>query len=354
MPFLKRYKKSKLGLPPGTIVYTGEERKEPISFTLIEYNEINFEKIEITNISDFFKRKKTNVVSWLTVQGVHDVDIIEILGKEIDLHPIVMEDISNIHERIKIEILDKFLFIVMKSFDFTPENLELTERQISFLLYENKLITFLEEKSNIFNSIINRIQSEFSRIRKLGNDYLLHSLIDIIVDSYFTLLEIIGDKVSDIEEELVTNPDKNTLMQIQHAKHDIIQIRKIIFPIREVINAIIRGDSPIIKEATHIYFRDAYDHIIRIIETLESYRDMVSGLLDIYLSSISNRMNEVMKVLTIIATIFIPLTFIAGVYGMNFLYMPELGWKYSYLVIWIIMLIVAIIMVIYFRRKKWI
>jgi magnesium transporter len=352
----KKQKKSKTGLPPGTIVYTGDkEEKEPIHLTLVKYDEKNFEKKELKNIEEFFQFRDNKKINWLIVQGIHNTKIIEELGEKINIHPIIMEDIANVFERIKIEVFDDILFILLKCFKYSTENLiRLSEKQISILLHEKTVIVFLEDKIEFLKPVLNRLQSNFGRIRKLESDYLFYSLIDVIIDKYFSILEIFGERIEDIEEELVENPTKDTLFKIQHVKRDMIHIRKIIFPMRETINSIIRGDSPLIKEETNIYFRDAYDHIIRVIETLESYRDMVSGLLDIYLSSVSNKMNEVMKVLTIIATIFIPLTFIAGVYGMNFLYMPEIAWKYSYLVVWIVMIIIAILMMIYFRKRKWI
>ena len=351
----RKQKKSKIGLPPGTIVYTGDkEKEEPIHLTLIKYDEKNFEMKELEEIEEFFQLRDNQKTNWLIVQGIHNVEIIERLGEKINIHPIVLEDIANIFERTKIEIFDDILFILLKIFKYsTDDGDKLNDKQISILLHEKTVIVFLEDKIEFLKPAINRLQSGFGRIRRHESDYLFYSLIDIIIDSHFTLLEIFGEKVGEIEEELIDNPTKETLFKIQHIKRDIIHIRKTIFPMRETINTIIRGDSPLIKDETNIYFRDAYDHIIRIIETLESYRDMVSGLLDIYLSSISNKMNEVMKVLTIIATIFIPLTFVVGVYGMNFLYMPEIAWKYSYLVVWIVMIIIAIIMIIYFRRKKW-
>ena len=352
----KRQKESKIGVPPGTVIYTGDKDDEdPIHLTFISYDEMNFEKKELENIEDFFQLRNSKRTNWLIVQGVHNVEIIEKLGEKMNIHPVVLEDIVNIFQRTKIEVFDDILFIVLKAFKYSTEkNNKLVEKQISFILHEDTVIIFLEDKIEFLKHAINRLQSSYGRIRKFGSDYLSYSLIDIIVDSYFTLLEIFGERIGDIEEELIDNPTKETLFKIQQTKKDMIHIRKTIFPMRETINTIIRGDSPLIKDETIIYFRDVYDHTIRIIETLESYRDMISGLLDIYLSSVSNKMNEVMKVLTIIATIFIPLTFIAGVYGMNFLYMPEIAWEYSYLVVWIVMIIIAILMIIYFRRKKWI
>ncbi|NPD88805.1 MAG: magnesium/cobalt transporter CorA [Asgard group archaeon] len=354
MFFPKKKRNSKAGLPPGSIVYTGEREAESIYLTALGYNEKDITHKKLEKIEEFFELKKESAQNWLIVEGVHQVENIEKIGGEYNLHPLVLEDIVNVFGRSKIDTFDEYLCIIMKMFQYSSESNQLEEDQISLLLTHDSVISFSEKQSEIFTPVINRIISGYGRIRKTKNDYLLYSLIDIVVDNYFLVLEQIGLGLSDIEEELVSSPNQNTLIQIQYLKRNIIHLRKTIFPVREILNSIIRGDATIIEDSTMLYFRDVYDHVIRIIETIESYRDMVSGLLDIYLSSVSNKMNEIMKVLTIIATIFIPLTFIAGIYGMNFLYMPELQWQWGYLFVWIIMIIITGFMIFYFRKRKWI
>ena len=354
MFFSKKKRKSKIGLPPGSIVYTGDRETEEIFLTWIGYDERNSKQKKLKKIEEFFRYKKEFPINWLNIEGIHQVENAVKIGESYMLHPLVIEDIVNVFSRSKIDIFDDYLCIILKTFNFETDSNILSEDQVSLLLTKDCVVSFNEKQSDIFSPIVSRISSSFGKIRKTKNDYLLYSLVDVIVDNYFSVLEQIGARLGDIEEELVSSPDQNTLMQIQYSKRNIIHLRKTIFPIREILNNIIRGDTNLINESTLLYFRDVYDHVIRIIETVESYRDMVSGLLDIYLSSMSNKMNEIMKVLTIIATIFIPLTFIAGIYGMNFLHMPELQWQWGYLIVWVVMIILASVMIYYFRRKKWI
>jgi len=350
---LKKQNKSKIGVPPGSIIYTGEKTEETIEIILTRYSKNEYDELILPSVSKYSKEEDLKKIDWLMLTGIHNINIIEELGRKIKIHSLVMEDIVNVFERVKIEVFDDSVFTILKKISWN-ENDELVEDHISILLYQNLLISFNDDNKDMFKQIKERLKHDRGRIRKLDADYLYYSIIDDVVDNYFEVLENLSDRIEDIEEELVKNPTEEVLFDIHRIKRDIIQIRKNVFPIREIINSIIRGDSKLIKNTTMIYFRDVYDHIIRIIETLESYRDMVSGLLDIYLSSTSNKMNEIMKVLTIIATVFIPLTFIVGVYGMNFQYMPELAWKYGYLIIWIIMFVILSGLVYFFKRKKWI
>jgi magnesium transporter len=230
---------------------------------------------------------------------------------------------------------------------------EIVTEQISLILGPNFVISFQEKKGTVFNPIRERIRNDKGRIRKMGSDYLAYSLLDLIVDNYFIIMEKLGEKIEFLEEEVVTHPTPETLQTIHHLKREMIFLRKGVWPLREVVSGLERGESSLIKESTRIYLRDVYDHTIQTIDTIETYRDMVSGMLDIYLSSISNRLNAVMKVLTIIATIFMPLTFLAGIYGMNFKYMPELTWKWGYPVLCLIMIGIGIFMLAYFKKKNW-
>jgi magnesium transporter len=347
----KRLKKT--GLPPGTLVYTGERKLESPRITLIDYDEQNFQEKQVTDIEECFPFKSTPTVTWINIDGLHQTDIIEQLGRHFDLHQLILEDILNTIQRPKAEDLGSYIFIVLKMLSYNEQTQAIQSEQVSMVLGENFVISFQENIGDVFEQIRERLRNGKGRVRKMGADYLVYTLLDAIVDSYFTILEKLGDKIEGLEEALVRDPSDKTLRQIHILKRELIGLRRSVWPLREVIGGIERSESALIRESTGMYFRDVYDHTIQVIDTVENYRDMVSGMLDIYLSSISNRMNAVMKVLTIIATIFIPLTFIAGIYGMNFKYMPELEWRFGYAAVLIIMLIVAAIMLIYFRKKKW-
>ncbi|MGB2862203.1 MAG: magnesium/cobalt transporter CorA [Sedimentisphaerales bacterium] len=350
---LIRRRSKKSGLPPGTLVYLGEKKIEQVRIRYIDYDEQNCQEKQASKIEECFPLKATPTVSWINIDGLHEVEILEKLGKQFELHALMLEDILSTDQRPKHEDFDKHIFIVLKMLSFDEDTQTVESEQISLVLGENFVITFQERIGDIFEPIRERIRNAKGRIRKMGSDYLMYSLLDAIVDNYFGILEKIGDKIETMEEELVGDPTENTLQQIHYLKREMIFLRRSVWPLRELISGMERSESPLIKETTDAYLRDLYDHTIQVIDTVESFRDMVSGMLDTYLSSISNRMNSVMKVLTIIATIFIPLTFVAGIYGMNFENMPELKWRWGYAAIWLVMLIVAGVMVLYFKRKKW-
>ncbi|HDT12286.1 MAG TPA: magnesium/cobalt transporter CorA, partial [Candidatus Marinimicrobia bacterium] len=287
------------------------------------------------------------------INGLYDVDMIEKLGTYFHVHPLILEDVLSVNQRPKVEDSGDILFIVLRMLQFDDEKKEIISEQVSFILGKNFLFTFQEKAGDVFEPVRVRLRQYKGRIRTMGADYLAYTLLDAIVDNYFLVLEKMGDQIENLEELLVNNPTEETLITIHKLKREMIFLRKSVWPLRETINGLERSESSLIQKSTGIYLRDVYDHTIQVIDTVESYRDMVSGMLDIYLSSVSNRMNEVMKVLTVIATIFIPLTFIAGVYGMNFEFMPELGWKWSYPLLWLFMIGVAILMIFYFRKKRW-
>jgi magnesium transporter len=289
----------------------------------------------------------------VNIDGLHEVDIIEKIGGNFGLHPLVLEDILNTQQRPKLDDLEEYLFIVTKMLAYDVEQHQVKAEQFSLVLYKNCIITFQERVGDVLDPIRERLRRGKGRIRKMGADYLAYALIDAIVDNYFIVLEKIAEKVESLEEEIVTEPTPGTAHTIHHLKRELIFLRKSVWPLRELIGGLERGESALIMKKTTIFLRDVYDHTIQVIDTVETLRDMVSGMLDVYLSSISNRMNEVMKVLTIIATIFIPITFIAGIYGMNFEFMPELKWRWSYPVVWAVIIAVGISMLFYFRKKKW-
>jgi len=354
MPRGMKKMSKKVGLPPGTLVHIGEKKTEKIRISVIEYSEEQFQEKEIDNIEVCFPPKDQNTITWINIDGVHNLNFIEKIGKCFNLHSLTLEDIVNTGQYPKIEDYGNYLYIVLKMLYYDRINNEIEVEQVSLCLGSNFVISFQEETGrDVFNSVRERIRNGKGRMRKMGADYLVYSLIDAIVDSYFLILEDIGEKIEIFEEQVVSTPTEKVFHEIHNFKREMIFLRKSVWPLREVVAAMERGDSSLIQESMHIYFRDVYDHTIRVIETIETFRDLLSGILDIYLSSISNRINSVMKVLTIIATIFMPLTFMAGVYGMNFKYMPELEWRWGYPLILMVMAFIGISMLVYFRIKKW-
>jgi magnesium transporter len=344
---------SKAGLPPGTLVHVGEKKAESVRITFIDYDEQSFQEKQVTKIEECLKLKDTPTVSWINIDGIHDIELIEKLGRGFELHPLLLEDILSTGQRPKFEDYEKYIFIVLKMLSYNDVSQSVEAEQVSLVLGPNYVLSFQERIGDVFENIRDRIRNAKGRVRKMEADYLAYSLIDAIVDHYFVILEKLGERIESLEEEVVSDPTEKTIQQIHSLKREMISLRKSVWPLRELIGGLQKSESPLIKETTDIYLRDVYDHTIQIIDTIESSRDMVSGMLDIYLSSLSNKMNAVMKVLTIIATLFIPLTFVAGIYGMNFKYMPELEWRWAYPILWLVMIAVAVIMLFYFRRKKW-
>lgn len=346
-------KRSKtIGLPPGSMIHVGEKKSDEIKITIIDYDEKNFEELEVKNVEECFPFKDKPSVTWINIDGISKTDIIENIGKNYGIHSLVSEDIVNTGQRPKFEDYDNYIYVVLKMLH-QPKD-EIFAEQVSIILGKNYVISFQETSGDVFKAIRERIRNGKGRIRRMGSDYLAYSLIDSIVDNYYIVLEILGDKLEEIEDNVVNNPVPDTLKIIHGIKRDLIFLKKSIWPLREVISNLNRAESSIIKKSTNIFVRDLYDHTIQVIDTIETFRDMNSGMLDIYMSSVSNKMNEVMKVLTIFAAIFIPLTFIAGIYGMNFQYMPELGWYWGYFTVVGIMAIVGFTLLFYFKIKKWI
>lgn len=355
MPELIKKRSRKAGLPPGSLIHIGDKKKEEVKITVIDYDEGNFQGKVIAEIQECFTFKDKPSVTWINVDGIHKVEIPEKLGECYGFHPLIIEDILNSDQRPKIEDFGDYIYIVLKMLNLDSRTNSIISEQISLILGPNFVISFQEGlEGDVFNPVRERLRTGKGKIRKMGADYLAYSLIDSIVDNYFIILEKLGEKIESLEERLVTNPTGNVLREIHNLKREMLFLRKSVWPLREVISTMAKGESSLINPSTGIYLRDIYDHTIHVIDTIETFRDMVSGMLDIYLSSISNRMNSVMKVLTIIATIFMPLTFLAGVYGMNFKYMPGLEWKFGYPLIVLVMLIVVLIMLYFFRKKKWI
>lgn len=343
----------KAGLPPGTLVHIGEKKVEQTRITIIDYDEDNFIEKEVQSIEDCFPFKDKPTVTWINIDGLHDVDLIEKLGSHFDIHPLILEDIVHTGQRPKVEDFENYVYFVLMMLYYNDESENIEEEQFSIIMGPNVVITFQEKVGDVFKIIRGRIHNGKLRIRKGNTEFLTYRLIDTIVDNYFLVLEKLEEKIEILDEELLLKPTKETLQSIYTLRKKLLSLRKSIWPLKDVISSIEKEDISFISESMLIYFRDIYDHMIRLIETIEIFREMVSSMLDTYLTNVSNKMNEVMKVLTIIATIFIPLTFIAGIYGMNFKYMPELEWKWGYAGVWFIMIVIVCLMFVYFRKKKW-
>ncbi|MCF8000513.1 MAG: magnesium/cobalt transporter CorA [Halanaerobiales bacterium] len=350
---LSKRRAQRAGQPPGYLSYSDEKTKEEVKISYIDYDKDNYTEKEIEDIEESFKFKETDTTTWINIEGLSDIDIITKLSSEYNIHPLVQEDIFHAHQRPKVEEHENFLYIVAKMLKYNEAEEEIESEQISLVLGDGFVITFQEKPGDVFDPIRQRLKNEKGKIRNMKADYLAYALIDVLVDNYFIILEKISDRIEDIEEELVKNPSEDTLHSLYDLKNEMIFLRKSVWPLREVVNRLEKDDNEFMGQTVKLYLRDVYDHTIQVIETVETLRDMLGSMLDIYLSSISNKMNEVMKVLTIIATIFIPLTFIAGIYGMNFEYMPELTVRNGYFIILIVMLIIGLYMIYFFKKKKW-
>jgi magnesium transporter len=350
----KPYKLSKqVGKPPGSLHIDGEPGNAPVRITVIDYDVTHFQEKQVTSITECFPFRDTDTVTWINVDGLGNTTVIEELGKCFTIHPLILEDILNTEQRPKMEDLETYIYLNLKMLSYLDLERDIKIEHVSMIIGPNFLISFQEDVGDIFDPVRERIRKD-GRIRKFGPDYLAYALIDGIVDNYFIVMEKLEEQVEDLEEELVINPTQDSLHKINHLKKDMIFLRKSVWPLREMINNMERSESTLIKESTTIYLRDVYDHTIQVIDTLETFRDMVSGMMDIYLSGLSYKMNEIMKVLTLIATIFIPLTFVVGLYGMNFKNMPEIEWEYGYYSVLVVMVIMVVGMLTFFHKKKWI
>lgn len=347
----KRYKK--VGLAPGSVIYTGEKSSKQLFIEVFDYDGEHCSSKELNNVEAAFEFKHSNSISWINLNGLNHVNEIEKLGTHFNLHPLVIEDIVSISQRPKIDEHDDYLFIVLKML-YHDENEALVSEQVSFVLGKNYVLSFQEAEGDIFDSVRERIKLGKGKLGTLQADYLLYILMDAIVDNYFSIVENISDRIEDYESRIFSgNIDKSTSKDIQELKREVLRIRRAIFPLREVISKIEKYEGDLLQTKTKAYYRDIYDHVNQVSENIDIYREIIGGLMDMYMTAINNKTNEVMKVLTIMASIFIPLTFLVGVYGMNFDYMPELHYEYSYFILWGIMIVLFIVMLVYFKRKKW-
>ncbi len=341
------------GTPSFRQIFPGPARARPITVTVIEYDESRFNEQTCTRPGDLRALILRPTVTWINADGIHDTRMVQAIGDAVGIHPLTLEDIANTSQRPKIEDYGDYLYVAIRMLSPDSDG-EFQSEQVSLVLGRGYVISFQEQPGDAFERIRERLRAGAGRLRSEGADYLFYALLDAIVDGYFGVIEVFGERIEAVEEEVVADPDRETLQAIYALKRSLVALRRSVWPLRDVVAELERGDSPLIRESTLVYLRDVYDHTIEVAETVETYRDTMSGLLDVYLSSQSSRMNEIMKVLTIIATIFIPLTFIAGLYGMNFAYMPELRHPWGYPAALTLMAIVAGVMLLYFKKKGWI
>lgn len=355
----KKFRSRKKNLSPGSSVFTGDKKIDKIIITVFKYDEHQFEEKQIENIDELKLLKDTVKTLWVNLAGLHDTSLIEKVCEIFGIHSLVIEDILNVNHSPKIEEHDNFLFLILKMIDFDKNKNDLNIEQISLILGKNYVITFQENIGDVFDIIRERIRTAKGRLRIAGADYLMYRLLDSIVDNYFIILEHIDDKIDLLEEKILEESQNTYLKEMHKLRKDILKLRRAVYPMRDITYYLQKGENPLVQKATIIFTRDLYDHIANNIETIENYRETINGVLEVHLSNASHRMNQVIKFLTIISTIFIPLTFIVGIYGMNFntevsiFNMPELNWKYGYLFVMFIMLAIAVSLVIFFKRKKW-
>ncbi|CAN5822202.1 magnesium/cobalt transporter CorA [soil metagenome] len=353
-------KTSRAGLMPGSVVYTGERKVERVSLSLIQYDANGFIEEADVALEPALAKLNSNKVTWLNVNGLHDTEVVSKLGEVFHLHPLVLEDIVHTEQRPKVEYYDDYIYIVLRMLSLKAageaddeQQGEVNNEQLSIVLGENFVLTFQENVGDVFEPVRERIRKAVGRVCKQGADYLAYSLIDVIVDTYFTLLETFEDDIDAIEDELLQDPSPQVLGRVNALKREMLYLRKAVWPLRELMSSLQREETPLIRDSVRTYVRDVYDHSVQVIDTVETLREVLSSLHDFYLSSLSLKMNEVMKVLTIVGTIFLPLSFLAGVYGMNFEYMPELHFRYAYPLFWLFSLVIGGGMLLYFWRKKW-
>src|SRR5262245_9644897 len=342
----------KTGLPPGTLVHIGENKTDKVTMTAFNYAGVRCDEYQILSLDELASQTDESI-TWLNVSGVHKMDILESCGKKFQLHPLLVEDIANTDQRPKLDDYETCLFLVMKMLSVTDRQ-EIVVEQVSLILERNVVLSFQENGTDVFTPVRDRLRGGKGRLRQYGADYLFYALVDAIVDQYFAVVEVLGEKIEALQDLVVSDPKPETLHQIHDLKRQLLFLRRAVWPLREVTNSLSRSECAVLQESTKVFFRDVYDHVVQIVDTIETLREMVSASLDIYLSSISYRLNAVMKVLTIITTIFMPLTFIVGIYGMNFENMPELKWEWGYPMIVGIMVMIVIGMLGFFKRKKWI
>jgi len=348
-----RKRSEKAGLPPGAMVHMGEQRIEKVRITMIDYDEHHVLERQVEKPEDCFPFRDRATVTWINVHGLHEPEIIHKLGTYFGLHPLVMEDIGTTDQRPKMEDYGDYIFVVLKTLYHDETEGEMKAHQVAIIIGSNFVMSFQEAEGHVFDQVLSRIKNGAARIRTMGADYLAYSLMDVVVDNYFALVERLGQRLDVLEDRSVMEPDPETAQAIHSFRRDLVFLRRSVLPVREAVARLERSESKLVQKPTTVYFSDVYDHTVQVIDNIETLRDMVSPLLEVYVSSVSNKMNEVIKVLTVIGTIFLPLTFLTGVYGMNFRHFPELDWELAYPLFWLVNLGVVVGMLAYFRRKRW-
>lgn len=341
-------------MSPGTPVYLGPERIDNTRITVFDYSEEHFEETPLENLEACVQYRDKPTVTWINIDGLHEVEVIQQLGEHFSFHPLVQEDIVNTNHRAKLDDYEEQLFMVLKMVYQPEDSVHLKFEHLSIIVGEGYVLTFQEVAGDIFKPVRDRIRSAKGRLRKLKSDYLAYALMDVIVDNYFVALEKLEEELEPLEAEVLNAPTRETLAKIHYLKHEVAALRKAVWPLREVVSSLQKGGNKLVQESSMVFLDDLYDHVIQVLDATDSARDTLMSLVDLYMSGVSNRLNETMKVLTVMASIFIPLTFIVGIYGMNFRYMPELEWQYGYGFVWVLMLALAGGMVIFLRKKRWI
>jgi magnesium transporter len=336
--------------PPGTLTYVGPDREGEVTIDVIDYNESTISETPVTDVSRCTSYRNSDTVSWINVNGVKDTDLIGRIGSMYGIHPLLLEDIVDTTLRPKVEDLDTYFLVVLKMLSYDDG---VSVEQVSLVVGERYVLSFQEKEGDVFEEVRERIRKNRGIIRASGSDYLAYSLVDAIVDNYFSVLESISEKIEGVEEAVTDAPSATMSKDLHFLRRELLLLRRSLWPLREAVSTLMRTDSALIEKTTDLYLKDVYDHTVEIIDVIETFREQVHSLMDTYLSSVSNSMNSVMKVLTIIATIFIPLTFLSGIYGMNFLNMPELKWRFGYPVVLAVMGVTGIFMFLYFKRKRW-
>jgi magnesium transporter len=354
MPGLFKRRTAPVGSPPGTLIQQQEKAHTAMSVRVMDYGPDACHVQKSVRIEDTYKLRDSGTVSWIDIEGLADTATLAKFGEHFGLHPLVLEDIFNTHQRPKLEEYDDYFYIVARMLIAGQQPTDAVHsEQVSFILGKSFLITFQEIPGDVFDPVRHRVEQGHGRSRNSGADYLLYSLLDAIVDNYFVLLQSIADRIETVEQSIVWQPERGDLDKIHKLRRELVYMRRNVWPLRDVVASLDRSDSPLIARETSVYLRDLHDHVVQVIDAIENFRDVLMSLQDLYMSGISNRTNEIIRVLTIISTIFVPLTFLAGVYGMNFHYFPELSWKWGYLGFWVVSVVIAIGLIIFLRRRRW-
>jgi magnesium transporter len=343
----------KAGLPPGTLLHIGKRKSKKQRITVFDFDESEVQDFQCKKVEDCFPFKNRKSVSWINIDGLHNTDNISKIGEHFNIHPLVLEDILNTKIRPQIEEYDDYVFISLKMLGLSENQDRINSEQLSFILGENYVLTFQEKRGDIFDGLRNRIKEGKGVIRKRGNDYLLYRLIDTVVDHYYFIIENYSERIEKLEEKVLEEEGDEFVFDVQSMKRRVTSLRRQILPLREILTVLKKDENEVLQESTRLFVSDVYDHILHILDSIDSQKEALTSMLELHTSLLGHKMNQIMKVLTIMASIFIPLTFVAGIYGMNFEHMPELGWKYGYFGVWGLMLLIFIGMLFYFRRKKW-